>query len=137
MSEVSREKLLTAIQQRQEVGRRTDLYLWFRDHAEEFSAVIERVGGTHSVSWSAVAGLMNEAGVVGRGGKPVTADMARKAWARVSGGKRVASARRSEPAVKPVSRGLNGGSGEAQASRFLEKLAGDGLPIPRPITRGE
>lgn len=123
---------LSELEKRLGVSRRTDLYLWFHRNAAEFAALVERAGGQRSVSWLEVAVYLNEKGVVGRGGKRVSPDMARKAWERAS--RKAAQAGGGKPV--PVVRPLTNGSGEAQASRFIQKLAGDDVPIPLPITKG-
>lgn len=137
MTGIPRDKQFAELLRRQEIGRRSDLFLCFRDNAVTFAQEVARQGGTRYVNWQAVADRLNEAGIVGRGGKPVTADMARKAWKRAQ-----QEAPAPRPTVVPIPAPARpsvtaGGSGEAQTKRFVDRLAGEGLPIPRPITRGE
>lgn len=121
----------TELERRLGLGRRAELFLWFRDNAATVSAVVDRLGGSRRVNWSEFATYLNEQGVRGRDNKPVTADMARKAWSRASG-RQPASAGVSQAAVAPARPAVNG-SGTDQVKRMLARIGGDDVPIPRVV----
>src|SRR4051794_9012360 len=60
-------------------GRRSPLYLWFREHHDELAAGFAR----NAPAWQPLATFLGKQGVLDVDGKPPTARAARDAWWRV------------------------------------------------------
>ena len=60
-------------------GNCTDLYRWLRAHHDKLAAELE----AHRPSWTTVARGIEEAGITGRFGAPLTARTVRRVWVTV------------------------------------------------------
>lgn len=82
-------------------GRRSPLYLWFRDNHDELVAAFDQ----NSPSWAKWAEVLGTHGVLDGDGKPPTARGARGAWARVRADVRKARERRANTTSSEQRRG--------------------------------
>lgn len=72
-------RVLTGIEARGHRGR-SDLYRWLRARYRALAKALDQ----HNPAWHVLAEEVAAAGVVGRDGKPPTANAVRKVWARVA-----------------------------------------------------
>src|SRR6185312_3830966 len=94
---VGSERLLSELDRRAGLSRRSSLFLWMRDNYAAMAERIADAGGTRSMDWPAVAEVLGGGGLTGADGKAPSGNVARKTWGKV-----VAMMGDARPAMAPA-----------------------------------
>lgn len=112
------DRLLSELDRRAGLSRRSPLFRWMREHYAEMAERLADAGGPRSVNWGAVAEVLGDGGLTGADGKPPSADVARKTWGKV-----VAMMGPARPGVVPA-------LPRAPEARAAIPLPGSAQPVP-------
>ncbi len=113
-------------------GRRSPLYLWFRENHDKLAVAFER----NAPAWSGLATYLGEHGVRDGDGKPPSARGTRDAWYRVRRDVVAARTKRhgsTAPALAPteVAPGIRGVTADASAEVNLTQISHGNRPRPQ------